>query len=87
MCGHCSQNFMVSIWLGFLVLRGYLKFNLSPDWCDSVGWVWFDSWSGHVSVLWIPSLVGALVRGGQSLTSMFLSHFFSLPHLSLKINK
>ena len=52
---------------------------ISPDQCGSVGWVLyhrakghqFYSWSEHMLGLQVWSLVGAHMRGNQS---MFLSH-------------
>ena len=48
---------------------------------------WFDTWSGHMSGLWVWSLVAGGVQkaadGRFSLASMFLSLSPSLP-LSLK---
>ena len=56
----------------------------NPDQCGSLGWVsfhkakghQFDPWSRHMPELWVQSLVGAHMRGNQS---MFLSLSFSLP--------
>ena len=47
---------------------------------------WFDSQSGHMPA-WVAekALNGGRARGNHTL--MFLSHSFSLPSLSLKINK
>ena len=65
--------------------HGALKLWVHPDHCGSGGWAssckseghWFDSWSGHVTGLWGPSLVRECVRGNWS---MFLSHIdVSLP--------
>ena len=70
---------------------------MGSGWCGSVDWMlacglkgcWFDPQSGHMSELQAGSLVGDVWEATNwyfSLTLMFLSLFFSLPSLSLKIN-